>query len=73
MTPPVKYAKSGDVHIAYQVIGDGPVVGQAFYLEELMSVTPVSATAAKKRSRSQFRRRLARVGRIAARRSHCRS
>jgi pimeloyl-ACP methyl ester carboxylesterase len=25
MTPETKYAKSGDVHIAYQVIGDGPV------------------------------------------------
>ena len=25
MAPPVKYAKSGDVHIAYQVIGDAPV------------------------------------------------
>ena len=25
MTPPVRYAKSGDVHIAYQVIGDAPV------------------------------------------------
>ncbi|HJP65339.1 MAG TPA: adenylate/guanylate cyclase domain-containing protein [Actinomycetota bacterium] len=23
--PPTKYAKSGDVHIAYQVIGDGPI------------------------------------------------
>ena len=23
--PPVKYAKSGDVHIAYQVVGDGPI------------------------------------------------
>ena len=25
MTPETKYAKSGDVHIAYQVVGDGPV------------------------------------------------
>jgi pimeloyl-ACP methyl ester carboxylesterase len=25
MTPETKYAKSGDVHIAYQVIGEGPV------------------------------------------------
>jgi len=25
VTPETKYAKSGDVHIAYQVIGDGPV------------------------------------------------
>ena len=25
MTPETRYAKSGDVHIAYQVIGDGPV------------------------------------------------
>jgi class 3 adenylate cyclase len=25
MTPETKYAKSGDVHIAYQVIGDGPI------------------------------------------------
>lgn len=25
MQPQTKYAKSGDVHIAYQVIGDGPV------------------------------------------------
>src|SRR5713226_2544179 len=25
MIPPVRYAKSGDVHIAYQVIGDAPV------------------------------------------------
>ena len=25
LTPETKYAKSGDVHIAYQVIGDGPV------------------------------------------------
>ena len=25
MAPPVKYAKSGDVHIAYQVIGDAPI------------------------------------------------
>lgn len=23
-TPTTKYAKSGDVHIAYQVVGDGP-------------------------------------------------
>ena len=25
MSPPVRYAKSGDVHIAYQVLGDAPV------------------------------------------------
>ncbi len=25
MTPETKYAKSGDVHIAYQVVGDGPI------------------------------------------------
>src|SRR4051812_39932390 len=25
MAPPVRYAKSGDAHIAYQVVGDGPV------------------------------------------------
>src|SRR5262249_37032146 len=25
MTPQTRYAKSGDVHIAYQVVGDGPV------------------------------------------------
>ena len=25
MTPETRYAKSGDVHIAYQVVGDGPV------------------------------------------------
>ncbi len=25
MPPDTKYAKSGDVHIAYQVIGDGPI------------------------------------------------
>ena len=24
-TPETRYAKSGDVHIAYQVLGDGPV------------------------------------------------
>ena len=24
-TPPVRYATSGDVHIAYQVVGDGPL------------------------------------------------
>jgi pimeloyl-ACP methyl ester carboxylesterase len=25
MTPETRYAKSGDVHIAYQVVGDGPI------------------------------------------------
>ncbi len=25
VTPPVRYAKSGDAHIAYQVVGDGPI------------------------------------------------
>ena len=25
MMPPIEYAKSGDVHIAYQVVGEGPV------------------------------------------------
>jgi hypothetical protein len=25
MTPETRYAKSGDVHIAYQVVGEGPV------------------------------------------------
>jgi len=25
VNPPIEYAKSGDVHIAYQVVGDGPV------------------------------------------------
>ena len=25
MNPPIEYAKSGDVHVAYQVVGDGPV------------------------------------------------
>ena len=25
MTPETKYAKSGDVNIAYQVVGDGPL------------------------------------------------
>ena len=25
MTSPIRYARSGDVNIAYQVIGDGPV------------------------------------------------
>lgn len=25
MIPEIRYAKSGDVHIAYQIIGDGPV------------------------------------------------
>ena len=25
MKPPIEYAKSGDVHVAYQVVGDGPV------------------------------------------------
>lgn len=25
MRPVTKYAKSGDVHIAYQIIGDGPL------------------------------------------------
>ena len=25
MKPETKYAKSGDVHIAYQVVGDGPI------------------------------------------------
>jgi hypothetical protein len=24
VAPPIQYAKSGDIHIAYQVIGDGP-------------------------------------------------
>jgi len=25
MTPETRYAKSGDVHIAYQVVGEGPI------------------------------------------------
>lgn len=25
MAPPIKYARSGDIRIAYQVVGDGPV------------------------------------------------
>ena len=25
MVPETRYARSGDVHIAYQVIGDGPI------------------------------------------------
>jgi hypothetical protein len=25
MQPETKYAKSGDVHVAYQVLGDGPI------------------------------------------------
>src|SRR5688500_17317749 len=25
MVPDIKYARSGDVHIAYQVVGDGPL------------------------------------------------
>ncbi|MEA2610145.1 MAG: hypothetical protein QOJ75_2388, partial [Chloroflexota bacterium] len=25
MTPETRYAKSGDVHIAYQVVGTGPI------------------------------------------------
>ena len=25
MTPETRYAKTGDIHIAYQVFGDGPV------------------------------------------------
>ena len=24
-TPAIRYARSGDVHVAYQVVGDGPV------------------------------------------------
>ena len=24
-TPPIRYAENGDVHIAYQVVGDGPL------------------------------------------------
>lgn len=24
MPPPIRYAKSGDVHVAYEVLGDGP-------------------------------------------------
>ena len=40
MTPPIRYARSGDVHIAYQVIGDAPldlvfVVGALTNLEVL--------------------------------------
>jgi hypothetical protein len=24
-TPPIRYAENGDVHIAYQVVGEGPL------------------------------------------------
>ena len=40
MTPPTKYARNGDVHLAYQVVGDGPVdlvyiAGQVSNLEAI--------------------------------------
>ena len=59
MTPETKYAKSGDVHIAYQVIGDGPVdlvfVPGWITHVELSWDEPLEAT---------FRRRLAGFSRL---------
>ena len=46
-TPPIHYAKSGDVSIAYQVVGDGPidvvlVLGFATHLEILWEWPPMA-------------------------------
>ena len=48
MQPQTRYAKSGDVHIAYQVVGDGPfdlvLVPGAFSHVELVWEEPSAAS-----------------------------
>jgi pimeloyl-ACP methyl ester carboxylesterase len=58
MTPSVEYAKSGDVHVAYQVVGDGPVDlvivhGWVFAFEHMW--TESSATRFLQRLASRYR------------------
>jgi pimeloyl-ACP methyl ester carboxylesterase len=46
--PPTRYARSGDVSIAYQVVGDGPfdlvfVPGFVWHIEEIWEIPPLAA------------------------------
>src|SRR6266852_5207100 len=47
MVPETRYARSGDVHIAYQVVGDGPidlvyVAGWVSHVEEIWELPPAA-------------------------------
>ena len=59
MTPETRYARAGDAHVAYQVLGDGPIdivlVDQWFsHMDGQWDVTPAA----------EFRRRLASFSRL---------